>query len=209
MAVGPSDTGKSLMGTMAVATFGLEEAIYVSCTSAMLETMMNTRIGFVFNDPDTSSAHDLKAFRDAINQVPHMRGCGAIWYGEESDGYNDIGHIWSRRGNYVSCTSAMLETMMNTGIGFVFNDPDTSSANDLKAFRNAINQVCVCSCIISSSKLFLFPSHIHTLRVHYAHAAANLNSGYSKYAKVARVHYFCTIALRTSSRSADASVNVA
>ena len=39
---------------------------------------------------------------------------------------------------------------------------------------------------------------IHTLRIHYAHAAANLNSGYSKYAKVARVHYFCTIALRTS-----------
>ena len=33
---------------------------------------------------------------------------------------------------------------------------------------------------------------IHTLRVHNAHAAANLNSGYSKYAKVARVHYFCT-----------------
>ena len=31
---------------------------------------------------------------------------------------------------------------------------------------------------------------IHTLRVHSAHAAANLNSGYSKYAKVARVHYF-------------------
>ena len=40
--------------------------------------------------------------------------------------------------------------------------------------------------------------NIHTLRVHYAYAAANLNSGYSKYAKVARVHYFCTIALRTS-----------
>ena len=39
---------------------------------------------------------------------------------------------------------------------------------------------------------------IHTLRVHYAYAAVNLNSGYSKYAKVARVHYFCTIALRTS-----------
>ena len=38
----------------------------------------------------------------------------------------------------------------------------------------------------------------YTLRVHYAHAAANLNSGYSKYAKVARVHYFCTIALQTS-----------
>ena len=33
---------------------------------------------------------------------------------------------------------------------------------------------------------------VHTLRVHYAHVAANLNSGYSKYAKVARVHYFCT-----------------
>ena len=41
-------------------------------------------------------------------------------------------------------------------------------------------------------------SDIHTLRVHYAHAAANLNSGYSKYEKVVRVHYFCTIALRTS-----------
>ena len=47
---------------------------------------------------------------------------------------------------------------------------------------------CVFYCIL----------YIHTLRVHYAHAAANLNSGYSKYAKVARVHYFCTIALRTS-----------
>ena len=40
--------------------------------------------------------------------------------------------------------------------------------------------------------------NIPTLRLHYAHAAANLNSGHSKYAKVARVHYFCTIALRTS-----------
>ena len=39
---------------------------------------------------------------------------------------------------------------------------------------------------------------IHTLRVHYAQAAANLNLGSSKHAKVARVHYFCTIALRTS-----------
>ena len=38
---------------------------------------------------------------------------------------------------------------------------------------------------------------IHTLCVHYTHAAANLNSGYSKYAKVARVNYFCTIALGT------------
>ena len=36
---------------------------------------------------------------------------------------------------------------------------------------------------------------IHTLRVHYAHAAANLNWRYSKYVKVAHVHYFCTIAL--------------
>ena len=39
---------------------------------------------------------------------------------------------------------------------------------------------------------------IHTFRVHYGHAADNLNSGYSKYAKVARVHYFCTFALETS-----------
>ena len=29
------------------------------------------------------------------------------------------------------------------------------------------------------------------------HDAANLNSALSKYARVARVHYFCTIALRT------------
>ena len=36
----------------------------------------------------------------------------------------------------------------------------------------------------------------HALRVQYAHAVANLNSGYPKYAKVTRVHYFCTIALR-------------
>ena len=51
---------------------------------------------------------------------------------------------------------------------------------------------------------------IHTLRVHYAHAAANLNSGYSKYAKVVRVHYFCTINCTPNiSRSADASVSVA
>ena len=41
-------------------------------------------------------------------------------------------------------------------------------------------------------------SFVHTLCIHCAHAAANLNSGYSKYTKVARVHYFCTIALRTS-----------
>ena len=64
----------------------------------------------------------------------------------------------------------------------------------------SINQMSIC--IVKSgtnshhslSALWL----LHTLRLHYAHAAANLNSGYSKYAKVARVHYFCTIALRTS-----------
>ena len=37
---------------------------------------------------------------------------------------------------------------------------------------------------------------IHTLRVPYAHAAANLNWRYSKYAKVARA-LFCTIVFRT------------
>ena len=49
---------------------------------------------------------------------------------------------------------------------------------------------------------FQFHSYLwmfsYTLRtVHYAHDAANLNWGYSKYAKVACVHYFSTIALRT------------
>ena len=38
---------------------------------------------------------------------------------------------------------------------------------------------------------------VYTLHLHCMHAAANLNSGYSKYEKVARVHYFCTMALRT------------
>ena len=50
--------------------------------------------------------------------------------------------------------------------------------------------------------------YIHTLHVHYTHAAANPNSGYSKYAKAARVHYFynCTPNI---SHSADADVRVA
>ena len=37
----------------------------------------------------------------------------------------------------------------------------------------------------------------HTLYVHHAHVTANLNLGYSKYAKVVPMHYFSTIALRT------------
>ena len=45
------------------------------------------------------------------------------------------------------------------------------------------------------SKWLLFL--IHTLCVLSAHAAANLNSRYSKYAKVALVHYICKILLWT------------
>ena len=52
--------------------------------------------------------------------------------------------------------------------------------------------------VFQTSQFHVDLNVIHTLRVHYAHAAANLNSRYSKYTKVARVHYFCTIALRTS-----------
>ena len=44
------------------------------------------------------------------------------------------------------------------------------------------------------SKNSYFVTYINTLHLHYVHAAANLNSGY---AKVARVNYFCTIALQT------------
>ena len=40
-------------------------------------------------------------------------------------------------------------------------------------------------------------NNLYTLRVYYAHAAANLDWRYSKYVKVACMHYFCTIALRT------------
>ena len=43
--------------------------------------------------------------------------------------------------------------------------------------------------------------------IHSAYVAANLNSGYSKYAKVARVHYFCTIALRTPLRPHERRVH--
>ena len=39
---------------------------------------------------------------------------------------------------------------------------------------------------------------IHTLHVHYVHAAANLNSEYSKYMKVVHMQYFGTIILQTS-----------
>ena len=40
-------------------------------------------------------------------------------------------------------------------------------------------------------------TNFHALCVHYANDPANLNSGYSKYAKAARVHYYCTVALQT------------
>ena len=64
--------------------------------------------------------------------------------------------------------------------------------------RNFIRSQCPLLWNSISIKLKDVLSCIHTLRIHYAHAAANLNSGYSKYVKVALVHYFCTIALRTS-----------
>ena len=41
------------------------------------------------------------------------------------------------------------------------------------------------------------PFSKYSLFIHSAYTVL-INSGYSKYAKVARVHYFCTIALRTS-----------
>ena len=59
-------------------------------------------------------------------------------------------------------------------------------------------KIIQCSCNNVSNTRNKFLLIIHTFRVHYAHTAANLNSGYSRYAKVARVHYFCTIALRIS-----------
>ena len=52
-------------------------------------------------------------------------------------------------------------------------------------------------CNLSYPNIIANISNIHTLRVYFVHAAANLNSGYTKYAKVAHVHYFCTIALQT------------
>ena len=54
----------------------------------------------------------------------------------------------------------------------------------------------------------VIPTILGLLFIHSTHAAANLDSRYSKYTKVARVHHFCTIALRNISRSADASVGL-
>ena len=66
-----------------------------------------------------------------------------------------------------------------------------------KLSRFVATALDICGKVWMKSNIHGF-TDIHTLRVHYAHAAANLNSGYSKYAIVARVHYFCTIALWTS-----------
>ena len=61
------------------------------------------------------------------------------------------------------------------------------------------------SCIVTPMMCcitYLLPVWVvHTLRIHHAHAEANLNWWYSKYAKVACVYYFCTIALRTLSHA--------
>ena len=47
---------------------------------------------------------------------------------------------------------------------------------------------------------------INHSNVYYAHAAANLNSEYSKYAKVECVHYLCTIALQTALDVCEGSI---
>ena len=74
-----------------------------------------------------------------------------------------------------------------------------------KQIAVASKEVSIC---YKSLCFFSVLSCIHTLCVHYARAAANLNSGYSKYAKVARALflYNCTPNI---SRSADASVSIA
>ena len=47
---------------------------------------------------------------------------------------------------------------------------------------------------LKSSASIIYICFIHTLRVQYAHDAANLISELSKYAKLASMQYFCTIA---------------
>ena len=61
---------------------------------------------------------------------------------------------------------------------------------------NTGDEMCIYKCYYDCVVYFI----IHTLRVQSAHAAANLNWRYWKYTKVARVHYFCTITLRTRGR---------
>ena len=54
--------------------------------------------------------------------------------------------------------------------------------------------MCCITCSKSFSMMMNILSYavviIHTLRVHYMHAAGNLNWRYSKYGKAARVHYY-------------------
>ena len=62
------------------------------------------------------------------------------------------------------------------------------------------NILTICAKIVKLGypKMFICAmTDIHTLCVHYTYVTANLNWGYSKYAKVACLHYFSTIELQT------------
>ena len=59
------------------------------------------------------------------------------------------------------------------------------------------NQVTSSESIVEHSFFHALNHNSYTPKLHYTHAAGNLNSGYSKYMKVVCMHYFCTVALGT------------
>ena len=63
--------------------------------------------------------------------------------------------------------------------------------------QNLIVHALFCHTLLTKVCRTIFLHIIHTFFVHYSQDAANLISGYSKYAKVARLHDFSTISLRT------------
>ena len=143
VAVGPSDTGKSLMAKLALSTVGLEGAIFVSVTSTMMTTLMRSGIIFVFNDPETTTVQDLNAFKNAIWwKCKHAITPLQQW---QLAHRTRIAKLHSpllawKVPFFVSITSTMMTTLLRSGIIFVFNDPETTSVQDSNPFKIAINE---------------------------------------------------------------------
>ena len=69
VAVGPPNTGKTLLATAALATMGLEESIVKSSTPAYMAKTLSQALTFLFNDPQTGVKDDLAACKMALTAV--------------------------------------------------------------------------------------------------------------------------------------------
>ena len=69
IAVGPSETGKTLMAKMAASVIGLPHAFYGRATPAMMTHLLSEALFFVLNDPDITSKDTVNALKVAISQV--------------------------------------------------------------------------------------------------------------------------------------------